>query len=112
MTELPYLAATDAIAKFRARELSPVELMTAVISRAEELERAGLGFGGDPGWRPSEPAGGIGLQAGRGSVRGTTLPDAEPRQAAAPPLGIEQRSMAAIMYWLLCRSLDLERERR
>ena len=44
-------------------------------------------------------------------MRGTTLPDTEPRQAAAPPLGIEQRSMAAIMYWLRCRSLDLERER-
>ena len=45
-------------------------------------------------------------------MRGTTLPDAEPRQAAAPPLGIEQRSMAVGLYWLLCRSLDLERERR
>ena len=92
MTELPYLAATDAIARFRVRELSPVELMTAVISRAEEvepatgafcdqryeraleaaraaeaLERAGLGFGGDPGWRPPEPAGGIGLQGGEGA---------------------------------------------
>ena len=92
MTELPYLAATDAIARFRARELSPVELMTAVIARAEEvepaicafceqryeraleaaraaeaLERAGLGFGGDAAWRPPEPAGGIGLQRGEGA---------------------------------------------
>jgi Asp-tRNA(Asn)/Glu-tRNA(Gln) amidotransferase A subunit family amidase len=30
------------------------------------LERAGLGFGGDPGWRPPEPAGGIDLQGGEG----------------------------------------------
>ena len=67
MTELPYLAATDAIARFRARELSPVELMTAVISRAEALERSGLGFGGDPARRPPERAGGIGLQRGEGA---------------------------------------------
>lgn len=43
-------------------------------------------------------------------MMGTTLPDTEPRHAAAPPLGIEQRSMAAILYWLRCRR-DRERER-
>ena len=44
-------------------------------------------------------------------MRGPTLPDTEPRQAAAPSLGIEQRSMAVGLYWLRCRSLDRERER-
>jgi aspartyl-tRNA(Asn)/glutamyl-tRNA(Gln) amidotransferase subunit A len=36
--DLPYLSATGALALFRARELSPVELMTAVIERAEAVE--------------------------------------------------------------------------
>jgi aspartyl-tRNA(Asn)/glutamyl-tRNA(Gln) amidotransferase subunit A len=38
VTDLPYLTATEALARFRARELSPVELMTAVIERAEAVE--------------------------------------------------------------------------
>jgi aspartyl-tRNA(Asn)/glutamyl-tRNA(Gln) amidotransferase subunit A len=41
MTEdLHYLSADEALHRFRARELSPVELMTAVIDRAEEVEPA------------------------------------------------------------------------
>jgi aspartyl-tRNA(Asn)/glutamyl-tRNA(Gln) amidotransferase subunit A len=36
--ELCYLPATEAIGRFRARELSPVELMEAVIARAEEVD--------------------------------------------------------------------------
>jgi aspartyl-tRNA(Asn)/glutamyl-tRNA(Gln) amidotransferase subunit A len=36
--ELAYLSATEALALFRARELSPVELMRAVIGRAETVE--------------------------------------------------------------------------
>ena len=36
--ELCYLPATEALARFRARELSPVELMRAVIARAEATE--------------------------------------------------------------------------
>jgi amidase len=38
VTELHYLSATDALARFRSRELSPVELMEAVIARAEAVE--------------------------------------------------------------------------
>jgi amidase len=38
MTDLHYLSATEAIAAFRARELSPVALLEAVIARAEEVE--------------------------------------------------------------------------
>lgn len=38
MTELHYLTATEAMAKFRSRELSPVELMEATIARAEAVE--------------------------------------------------------------------------
>jgi len=38
MTDLHYVSATEAIQRFRARELSPVELMQAVIARAEEVE--------------------------------------------------------------------------
>ena len=38
MTDLPYLPATEALRLFRARELSPAELMTAVIERAEATE--------------------------------------------------------------------------
>jgi amidase len=38
MTELHYLSATEALARFRARDLSPVELLDAVIARAEEVE--------------------------------------------------------------------------
>nr|WP_055502005.1 amidase family protein [Nonomuraea pusilla] len=38
MTDLPYLPATEALRMFRSRELSPVELMTAVIERAEAVE--------------------------------------------------------------------------
>ncbi len=38
MTDLHYLSATDAVAMFRRRELSPRELMEAIISRAEAIE--------------------------------------------------------------------------
>ena len=38
MSDLAYLPATEALRRFRARELSPVELMTAVIERAEAAE--------------------------------------------------------------------------
>ena len=37
-TELCYLPATEALRRFRARELSPVELTEAVIARAEAVE--------------------------------------------------------------------------
>ena len=37
-TELCYLSATEAVARFRRRELSPVELMRALIARAEAVE--------------------------------------------------------------------------
>ena len=40
MTDLHYLSATEAIAKFRSRELSPVELVEAVIARAEAVDGA------------------------------------------------------------------------
>ncbi len=40
MTDLHYLSATDALAKFRSKELSPVELLRAVIARAEAVEPA------------------------------------------------------------------------
>ena len=36
--ELHYLSATDALTMFRSRELSPVELLEALISRAEQVE--------------------------------------------------------------------------
>ncbi len=38
MSELHHLGAAEAIARFRARTLSPVELMRAVIERAEKVE--------------------------------------------------------------------------
>jgi len=38
MTDLHYLPATEALQAFRTRELSPVELVTAVIDRAETVE--------------------------------------------------------------------------
>ena len=36
--ELCYLPATEAIAQFKAKTLSPVELLDALIKRAEEVE--------------------------------------------------------------------------
>jgi len=39
-SELPYLSATEALELFRSKELSPVELVTAVIARAEAVEPA------------------------------------------------------------------------
>ena len=38
MSDLHYLPATEALRLFRARELSPVELVTAVIERTETVE--------------------------------------------------------------------------
>ena len=35
--DLCYMTATEAISKFKAKELSPVELMAAVIARCEEV---------------------------------------------------------------------------
>src|SRR6202012_1265678 len=35
---LAYLSASDALARFRSRELSPVELVEGVIARADEVE--------------------------------------------------------------------------
>ena len=40
MNDLHYLSATDALAMFRSKELSPVELVTAVIERADAVEPA------------------------------------------------------------------------
>src|SRR5712692_5506070 len=40
MSDLHYLSAADALAMFRSKELSPVELVTAVIARAEAVEPA------------------------------------------------------------------------
>ncbi len=40
MNDLHYLSATDALAMFRSKELSPVELVSAVIERAEAVEPA------------------------------------------------------------------------
>jgi Asp-tRNA(Asn)/Glu-tRNA(Gln) amidotransferase A subunit family amidase len=40
MSDLHYLSATDALAMFRSKELSPVELLQAVIARAEAVEPA------------------------------------------------------------------------
>ena len=36
-SELHYISASEAIARFKARTLSPVELMSAVIDRAEAV---------------------------------------------------------------------------
>ncbi len=36
--DLCYISAVDAIAAFKAHKLSPVELMTALIARAEAVE--------------------------------------------------------------------------
>ena len=36
--DLHYLSAHDALERFRSRELSPVDLMSAVIDRAEKVE--------------------------------------------------------------------------
>jgi Asp-tRNA(Asn)/Glu-tRNA(Gln) amidotransferase A subunit family amidase len=36
--ELCYLSASEALGRFKARQLSPVELMQAVIARAEKVE--------------------------------------------------------------------------
>ncbi len=38
MTDLHYISATDALRLFRRRELSPVELMKSLITRAERVE--------------------------------------------------------------------------
>jgi Asp-tRNA(Asn)/Glu-tRNA(Gln) amidotransferase A subunit family amidase len=38
LSALHYLSATEALARFRARDLSPVELLDAVIARAEAVE--------------------------------------------------------------------------
>jgi amidase len=38
MTDLHYISATEALARFRDRSLSPVELLDAVIARAEAVE--------------------------------------------------------------------------
>jgi len=37
-TELCYLSATEALAAFKSRKLSPVELMGALIARAEAVD--------------------------------------------------------------------------
>ena len=36
--DLPYISAVDALAAFRSRELSPVELLDALLARADEVE--------------------------------------------------------------------------
>ena len=38
MTDLHYLSAAEALRLFRTRQLSPVELVTAVTERAEAVE--------------------------------------------------------------------------
>jgi hypothetical protein len=40
MNDLHYLSATEAVRLFRARKLSPVELVQAVIDRAQKVEPA------------------------------------------------------------------------
>src|SRR5210317_726082 len=38
MNDLAYISAGEALDRFRSRDLSPVELMTAVIERSQEVE--------------------------------------------------------------------------
>src|SRR5262249_15121322 len=40
VSDVHYLSATDALAMFRSKELSPVELLEAIIARAEAVEPA------------------------------------------------------------------------
>ena len=39
MSELAYLSATEALARFRSKELSPVELLDALIERIEDVDQ-------------------------------------------------------------------------
>ena len=55
MNDLHYLSATEACACFAPRELSPVELMTAVIERAEAVEPQINAFAATPLRRGAEP---------------------------------------------------------
>ena len=64
MSDLHYLSATDALAKFRSKELSPVELLQAVIARAEAVEPAINAFAEARFDEALEAA-----QGGRGQVR-------------------------------------------
>ena len=69
-TDLHYLSATDAIGMFRRRELSPRELMEAVIARAEEVEPTVNAFT-DTFFEEALEASGA---AGDAYVRGTDRP--------------------------------------
>ena len=53
--ELCYLSAVEALARFKARELSPVELMRAVISRAEAVEPTINAFPTSASYAPPPP---------------------------------------------------------
>jgi len=87
MTELPYLAATDAIARFRARELSPVELMTAVIARAENVEPA-IGAFCEQRYERA-------LEAARAAEDRYAAPDGAPRPLEGLPIAIKEEQALA-----------------
>jgi amidase len=93
MSDLHYLTATEALRRFRTRELSPVELMEAVIARAETVEPAVNAFAQThfeaalTAARAAE-----GRYAGRG---------AEPRPLEGLPVAIKEEEPIAGQPWTL-----------
>ena len=96
MTELHYLTATEALRLFRSRELSPTELMAAVIARAEAVEPTINAFAetryeqamdqareAEAGMRPGPRPGTAGGPAGRGEGGGADRRPAQHARLAA-----------------------------
>jgi aspartyl-tRNA(Asn)/glutamyl-tRNA(Gln) amidotransferase subunit A len=81
MDELHYLSATDALERFRSKELSPVELMAAVIAQAEAVEPTVNAF---THTRFEEALEEAGAAAGRYAGSG-----AEPRPLEGLPVGLK-----------------------
>ena len=97
MSDPHYLSASDALRLFRTRELSPVELLTAVIARAEAVEPAINAFAETRYEEALELA-----RSAQERYAGTGPP---PRPLDGLPVAVkeEARSRARRTRWARCR---------
>ena len=104
MTDLCYLAATDALRLFAARELSPVELVEAVLARADAVEPTINAF--------AETFPDLALKQAREAEARYAGSGPEPRRLEGIPVAIKEEAPVAGHRWTQGSVAAAGRDRR